>query len=263
MTHHNYHEANPNCNFSLSSYAIIYENNVEIEYHYQDLNYDLSLINFFNGNYINGLSICVNRKVFSRYGFFDERYHFSQDAHRWYEILKFEEPGIIKCAPQSFSRVGLGHIEQNKAALVGVLDMVKFLTQSCKKNRLGGLLPNYLVKNNLGTEDFLTILKLVLVPQNIFFILNLGNLMCEIIAHIAIKQNFSDFLTYLQINHDEFKSSNSMEGISNFAYQHLQTTLLMINGKIMFRGFYGSLYDLVQGELDPKTKEIILEYLEY
>jgi hypothetical protein len=36
----------------------------------------------------------------------------------------------------------------------------------------------------------------------------------------------------------------------------------MANGKIVFRGFYGSLYDLAQRERDSKIKEIILDYLE-
>jgi len=104
LTHHQFHLTNPACKFSLASFGEIIDGNFT-ELNYEEIKEEFLLTKFFFGNYINGLSICVKKELFWLYGVFDSRYRYGQDVQRWHQFLRFEKPGFIKCAPQSFSRL--------------------------------------------------------------------------------------------------------------------------------------------------------------
>lgn len=55
---------------------------------------EYQVLTLFYRNYVSGISICVNRKVWERVGFFDESLYYAQDYDQWLRLLS-ENQGIF------------------------------------------------------------------------------------------------------------------------------------------------------------------------
>ena len=260
LTHYDFHKSNPDCKFSLASFGEIIGEGVK-HFHYEDIKDEFLLTKFFFGNYINGLSICVKKELFCLYGVFDYRYRYGQDVHRWHQFLRFEKPGFIRCAPQSFSRLGAGHIPQMKADLFGKLDVIKILTQSCNKYGFRTILPNYLNIEFVNLNVFWVMLRLLLTPENIFFKLHLDELFYENILNCLKFQGTPSFIS--EILENEMMLSEIKHDIHhNFLINHLQeaNNFLQMNDRVI--GFYGHLRVLEEKIKDPTSRQLVSEYFE-
>ena len=260
LTHYDFHKSNPDCKFSLASFGEIIDGGVK-HFHYEDIKDEFLLTKFFFGNYINGLSICVKKELFCLYGVFDFRYRYGQDVQRWHQFLRFEKPGFIKCAPQSFSRLGAGHIPQLKADLFGKLDVIKILSQSCNKYGFQAILPDYLNIKFINLNTFLVMMRLLLTPDNIFFKLHLHELFYETILNCLKFQGTPSFISNLlesEMILNEIKHDNDYA----FLISHLHKANNLIQTQDKALGFYGHLSILVEKIQDLKSRQFVNEYLE-
>lgn len=83
-------EANPDCNFFFSYFTLLTESSGKRESRElwgQLPNPEYQIIGLLYRNYINGISICVNREAWAECGYFDNELYYAQDYDQWLRLL--------------------------------------------------------------------------------------------------------------------------------------------------------------------------------
>lgn len=138
QAHHDLHAAHPEAPISVAPFGYLRDGEqiADTQVRVPD---DARLMQFVNGNYINGLSVCAHRRVYGLYGQFDNRYRFAHDVERWFRFFKHEVPAFLTGTPLSHSR--LDSSVTADADLLGMLDVLKILCNELQVHGLRGLLP--------------------------------------------------------------------------------------------------------------------------
>jgi glycosyltransferase involved in cell wall biosynthesis len=180
-----------NCPISIAPFGIISgDSATKIEQNYVARPFQVA--QFLSANYINGLSICVNRSVYERFGTFDARYRYAQDAEMWLRLIAHFEPVYIKGgSPQSFSRMGTSKL--NGPDEIGLIDFVRVLFDRLCQNPL---------------EQFLgsTHNKDTMQQLSVFLVNNISiksNLLIRYGFHDLYFARLNDYLT----KHQQFQSN--------------------------------------------------------
>jgi glycosyltransferase involved in cell wall biosynthesis len=151
----------------------------------------MRLVPFINHCYINGLSVCIARDLFTKVGPFDPRFKYAQDVDRWFEVISLTSPLYLSGEPQSYSRIGTGHLAENDANINGYLDHLKVL---CFKLCMGleYFLPRDLQHDLLHLEQLLTtILNNPQAPQNnMFYRFGMHSFFLKGVANLLKKHSF-------------------------------------------------------------------------
>ncbi len=138
------------------------------------------LAQFLEGNYVNGLSVCADRRLYEQYGLFDSRFRYAHDVERWYQFLARHEAGFLDGEAQSFSRLGTSVTAD--ADMLGEMDVLKLVYNQLDLGGLPGLLPCSL-RSGLIATDILTMLCIRLFSEsNLMFRYQLGADLIRMVA---------------------------------------------------------------------------------
>jgi glycosyltransferase involved in cell wall biosynthesis len=202
--HHKLHANNPEYLMSISSYGLIIN----------DLFYSATqkiprkedrMLQFIEGNYINGLAPCVDRSLYVKYGVFNPSYKYAHDVERWANFLRHVDPAFIDGGPLVFSRMG-SSIASN-ADLFGLLDVIKFLAHSMNRYGLRYFVPNEFYNESLTIDQFNKIINALFGRRSLFRKLNLNDICLEVIAAwLATQSNtiIENLINYNNISEEEF-----------------------------------------------------------
>jgi len=130
------------------------------------------LIQFLEGNYVNGLSVCADRRLYEQYGLFDSRFRYAHDVERWYQFLTRHEAAYLEGEPQSFSRLGTSIITD--ADMLGEMDVLKLVYNQLDQGGLAALLPSSLRGGAIETSVLVMLCLRLFSPSNLMFRYNLG-----------------------------------------------------------------------------------------
>jgi hypothetical protein len=99
----------------------------------------LQVLGFFAGNYVNGITICVQRKVFEEVGGFDPQLRWAQDVDMWLRISA-RHPLTFLDHRTSVTRM---HAATGTAAFpqAGVFDVARSCLRFLEKNRFPAIFP--------------------------------------------------------------------------------------------------------------------------
>jgi hypothetical protein len=150
------------------------------------------LLQFVHGNYVNGLSVCADRRLYGLYGQFDNRYRFAHDVERWFRFLRFEAPAYLSGEPLSYSRMD-SSVTAN-ADLLGQLDVLKFLCNELQAHGLRGLLPAELASGPLGLETVSRLCGQILKSDTLFARFDLQRHVQETVAAWLHKEQLVNLL---------------------------------------------------------------------
>jgi glycosyltransferase involved in cell wall biosynthesis len=177
--HHKLHENDPKCLMSISSYGLII--NDQFYSATQKIpRKEERMLQFIEGNYINGLSPCVDRSLYVKYGIFNHSYKYAHDVERWASFLRYVDPAFLDGGPLVFSRMGSSHA--SNADLFGLLDVIKFLAHSMNRYGLHYFIPNEFYNEPLTIDQFNNIIFFLFGRRSLFRKLNLNDMCTEIIA---------------------------------------------------------------------------------
>ena len=100
---------------------------------------ELKVLKFFEHNYINGISIAINRKIFDDVGYFDEQYRNGQDFDMWLRISRYYRLHFINqrtCVTRS-------HPEQttNELPLAGIYDSARACLDFLNRREFPAIFP--------------------------------------------------------------------------------------------------------------------------
>jgi teichuronic acid biosynthesis glycosyltransferase TuaG len=138
------------------------------------------LAQFLQGNYVNGLSVCADRRLYEQYGLFDSRFHYAHDVERWYQFLARHEPAVLEGETQSFSRLGTGHTTD--ADMLGELDVLKLVYNQLDLGGLAGLLPVSLRSGAIEMNVLLMLCMRLFSQSNLMFRYELGIDLVQMVA---------------------------------------------------------------------------------
>lgn len=123
------------------------------------------------GNYINGLSVAINKNIFLQHGPFDQRFLYAQDYQRWLAILNTEEPFYIDGDAASFSRLGSSHLlnEGRQRHWCAWIDNCRALLDLTQHRGLFALVPKNFISQKEYLETFYITFLLKYCSQNNYF----------------------------------------------------------------------------------------------
>jgi hypothetical protein len=138
------------------------------------------VLQFVHGNYINGLSVCAARTLYTRYGLFDQRYRYAHDVERWFSFFRREEAAFIDGPIQSHTRLNTGNTAD--ADLLGELDVLKMLCRALQERGLQGLLPEQDAAPVLPPAILVEVLERLFHPANLFYRFHLRHHLIDLVA---------------------------------------------------------------------------------
>ena len=140
QTHFDYHSKPNSSPLSIAPFGQIHENRLIKKIQKKPANSSV-LMEFTNGSFINGLSLCVHRDVYMKTGLFDERYKYSCDTAKWFQLFKSIPPNYLEGESLSFSRKGTSSIEH--ASFYGHLDGLKMFLHQLFNHGFSAFVPSY------------------------------------------------------------------------------------------------------------------------
>jgi hypothetical protein len=138
------------------------------------------LAQFLEGNYVNGLSVCGDRRLYEQYGLFDSRFRYAHDVERWYQFLARHEAVCLEGEPQSFSR--LGSSITTDADMLGEIDVLKLGYNQLALGGLPALLPVSMQSGPIETNTLLMLCMRVFSQSNLMFRYQLGSDLLHMVA---------------------------------------------------------------------------------
>lgn len=160
------------------------------------------LLPFLKGNYLNGLSVCLDRTLFLETGVFDARLRYAQDVDKWFDVLSTVPAHFIEGGePLSYTRLASGHLQAYDPHLNGYLDVLRL--NFYKLNKLGVLA--YLPKAERSNQDNYSWLlgqllgnQLVERDKNFFYVFGFGDYFLGRITHFIQKFKLHNAFEKLQ-----------------------------------------------------------------
>jgi glycosyltransferase involved in cell wall biosynthesis len=179
LTHERHHAANPDSTLSVAPFGYLRESEW-IPATQVRVAPRARLLQFVYGNYINGLSICVNRALYTLYGLFDQRYRYAHDVERWFSFFRYQEPAFIDGPAQTHTRLSTGSTAD--AGLLGELDVLKFLCRALEERGLQGLLTVPDTTQAMTTETLVGMFEWFFNPGNLFYRFHLRRHLIDMVA---------------------------------------------------------------------------------
>jgi len=138
------------------------------------------LAQFLEGNYVNGLSVCADRRLYAQYGLFDSRFRYAHDVERWYQFLTYHEPDFLEGEVQSFSRLGTSVTAD--ADMLGEMDVLKLVYTQLDLGGLPALLPSSLRSGSIETNILMMLCMRLFSESNLMFRYQLGTDLVRMVA---------------------------------------------------------------------------------
>ena len=201
QAHFNYHSEISNTDLSIAPFGQIYDNKL-IKKQQKKPNNSSALIEFLNGSFINGLSLCIHKDIYMKTGLFDERYKYSCDTAKWFQLLKTIPPIYLEGEPLSFSRKNTSSIEH--ATFYGHLDGLKMFLHQLFKHGFSAFIPNYASHDS---DLFLSITVSLTSELNYFLRYGIVEIIwsfySEYLNNNNLRSNYFEFLNKFEANMGE------------------------------------------------------------
>jgi len=180
LTHHRHHASNPASALSVAPFG--YLNGSEWTPAKQIRTAPRArLLQFVYGNYVNGLSVCANRVLYTLFGMFDERYQIAQDVERAFTFFRYQEPAFIDGLPQSHTRLYTGHTPD--VGLLGDLDTLKILCQALQRKGLQGVMLAEEASTALTVDTLVGVCEWLFDARNLFYRLHMREHLIDLVAY--------------------------------------------------------------------------------
>ena len=189
--HHEFHTARPESPLSVAPFGYLREGTFSAATQFYAPE-GARLLQFVHGNYINGLSVCAEKRLYSRHGLFDPRYRYAHDVERWFRFFDHEVPGYIGGEPLSYSR--LDSSVTADADLLGMLDVLKMLCNALHARGLRAFLPAEAEGIAMTPELLTGLCKGVLHPGSLFARFDLRRHVVEHVAHFVAAEGLESML---------------------------------------------------------------------
>jgi hypothetical protein len=154
------------------------------------------LAQFLEGNYVNGLSVCADRRLYAQYGLFDSRFRYAHDVERWYQFLIHHEPSFIDGGTQSFSRLGTSVTAD--ADMLGEMDVLKLVYNQLALGGLAALLPSSLRSGPIETNILTMLCMRLFSESNLMFRYQLGADLVRMVARSVQITNLQSALVAVE-----------------------------------------------------------------
>ena len=138
------------------------------------------LAQFLEGNYVNGLSVCADRRLYAQYGLFDSRFRYAHDVERWYQFLAHYEPGFLDGDAQSFSRLGTSVTAD--ADMLGEMDVLKLVYNQLDLGGFSALLPSSFRVGSIETNILAMLCMRLFSQSSLMFRYQLGADLVRMVA---------------------------------------------------------------------------------
>jgi hypothetical protein len=180
LIHHAHHAANPDSSLSVAPFGYL-NGSQWLPAQQVRTAPRARLLQFVYGNYINGLSVCAHRVLFSLFGMFDERYRIAHDVERAFSFFRYQEPVFIEGPAQSHSRLNTGHTAD--VLLLGDLDILKIVCQALQSKGLHGLMLAEEAGTVLTSDTLVGMCEWLFDPGNLFYRLRMREHLIDLVAH--------------------------------------------------------------------------------
>jgi hypothetical protein len=180
LTHHRHHAAYPESTLSVAPFGYL-SGSQWIPASQIRAAPRARLLQFVYGNYVNGLSVCAHRVLYTLYGMFDERYRIAHDVERWFRFFRHQEPAFIEGPAQTHTRLNTGNTAD--AGLLGELDVLKILCHALQRNNLHGLLLAEEATTVLATDTLVGVFEWLFNSGNLFHRFHMRGHLIDLVAH--------------------------------------------------------------------------------
>ena len=215
-SHYRHHSSRPDSLISIAPYGYLRGNTLESDQQVRPSDFG-RLAQFSEGCYINGLSVCSHRQLFTHYGLFDSRYRYAHDAERWFKFFRWQRPFYLDGPPQSYTRVGTGTTPD--AGLLGLLDMVRFLCFEINSHGLECLIPEHDFERPSTSQIVQEFLGKVLNENGLFYRFHLKDFIIDAVASWLLKNDFRediiDFVRMEKSQNNEVLSDCLVRGVED------------------------------------------------
>jgi teichuronic acid biosynthesis glycosyltransferase TuaG len=256
LTHHRHHAENPESTLSVAPFGYLSESQW-IPASQIRAAPRARLLQFVYGNYINGLSVCAHRVLYTLYGLFDERYRFAHDVERWFSFFRHQEPVFIEGPAQSHTRLNTGNTAD--AGLLGELDVLKFLCHALRRNNLQGLLLAEEAATELASDTLVGVFEWLFNSGNLFHRFHMRSHLIDLVAHSlgAATQGagLSAAVAALQARDNDPRTAEILAALAEVG------TAVAQPGVVRPRSFVDHLVRLRDSVNSPEQREIIERYL--
>lgn len=256
-THFKHHTAHPRSMMSIAGFGYFKD-----EQFIRDVQIkppaECRLVQFAEGNYINGLSVCAHRHLYVSYGSFDARFRYAHDVERWFHFLSHHEASFIEGEPQSFSRLNTSIVQD--ADVLGMLDVLRLVFTRLQHKGLKGFIPQSSQATGMNGSQLLMLTMRFFSPSNLF---NRFGLMSFVVKHYAQSIKNDDLSAVMEQVYLAIAANN--DECSYFALQHLDEVKkrLASDASIPVTDSYPEYLTFLKNNVnDDELKQILTRYLQ-
>jgi hypothetical protein len=180
LAHHEHHAAHPESGLSVAPFGYL-RGSEWLPARQIRTAPRARLLQFVFGNYINALTVCANRVLFTLFGLFDERYHVAHDVERAFSFFRYQEPAFLEGPALSHTRLSTGHTPD--VGLLGDLDTLKIVCQALQAKGLQGLMLAEEAAAALTADTLLGVCEWLFDPANLFYRFHMRAHVIDLVAH--------------------------------------------------------------------------------
>jgi glycosyltransferase involved in cell wall biosynthesis len=250
-THFEYHRRQAAANISIAPYAWISGQEV-VPRAQKTPHQAMRLLEFIDGSYINGLSVCVERSEYVRLGGFNQCYRYAQDTEQWFRILRKAVPAFLDGDPQSFSRKGTSTLPGS--SLLGHLDSFRIFLKALVFDGFDGFIPAGEDELLIESAALDRLIEICVSPSNYFSRFGLRHVFWSALKGYAL--NRPDFSAAFESRLFSKRSGGNDLG-SEFPDWWLSGNVTAVDSRDVLK-LYLRVFDSLG---DPKVRDMFNTYL--
>lgn len=257
-THYKHHRAHPESMMSATGFGYFKDGQFIRDIQIKPPA-ECRLMQFAEGNYINGLSVCAHRHLYVSCGNFDARFRYAHDVERWFHFLNHHEISFIEGEPQSFSRLNTSIVQD--ADLLGMLDVLRLLFTRLQHKGLKGFIPQSFQAAGMNRSQLLMLTIRLFSPSNLFKRFGLMNF---VVDHYAKFIGSADLSAMMEQVYQAIATKNDER--SKFVLQHLDEVKKRLAGdlSLSFTDSYPEHLAFLKSNInDDELKRILTHYLQH
>lgn len=255
-THFKHHRLQPESMLSVAGFGYLKDGKFINETQIKPLS-ECRLVQFAEGNYINGLSVCAHRHLYVSCGSFDARFRYAHDVERWFNFLNHYEATFIESEPQSFTRLGTGNVQD--ADLLGMLDVLRLVFTKLQHKGLKGFIRHSFYETKIDFSQLLILTMRLFSPSNLF---KRFGLMDFVVEHYAKSIQSDDMSAMMELVYQAIAVKS--DGHSKFVLQRLDDVIKRLASDLSVSSadsFPEHLVFLKNNINDDEIKRIFTRYL--
>jgi hypothetical protein len=186
LAHHQRHfEMNPSATVTVAPHGVIIGNERKASGQITPPR-EQKLTTFLYFNYINGLSVAMDRRELARAGMFSPKYPHCADMHRWLTLFRITDPIYFNGSPLTFTRINTS--SQTDTHYGTAFEPARMLFNELCKYGLVGFVPSARPQEradprDISDSEYQTALLAVLDTRNLMYRWGLGSAVEMMVAN--------------------------------------------------------------------------------